>query len=33
MFGIMVADYYLVKKQVIVLDDLYTMSPNGTLQL
>jgi hypothetical protein len=24
------ADYYLVKKQVIVLDDLYTMSPNGT---
>jgi nucleobase:cation symporter-1, NCS1 family len=30
MFGIMMADYYLVKKQVIVLDDLYTMSPNGT---
>jgi NCS1 family nucleobase:cation symporter-1 len=29
MFGIMMADYYLVKKQVIVLDDLYTMSPNG----
>ena len=30
MFGIMMADYYLVKKQVIVLDDLYTMSQNGT---
>src|SRR5258708_324795 len=29
MFGIMMADYYLVKKQVIVLDDLYTMSPSG----
>jgi NCS1 family nucleobase:cation symporter-1 len=29
MFGIMVADYYLVKKQVVVLDDLYTMSPSG----
>jgi nucleobase:cation symporter-1, NCS1 family len=29
MFGIMMADYYLVKKQVIVLDDLYSMSPNG----
>ena len=31
MFGIMVADYYLVKKQSIVLADLYTMSPNGSL--
>jgi nucleobase:cation symporter-1, NCS1 family len=31
MFGIMVADYYLVKRQHIVLNDLYTMSPNGTL--
>ncbi len=30
MFGIMMADYYLVKKQVIVLDDLYTMPPRGT---
>jgi NCS1 family nucleobase:cation symporter-1 len=28
MFGIMVADYYLVKRQQIVLDDLYTMSPD-----
>ena len=27
MFGIMVADYYLVKRQVIRVEDLYTMSP------
>jgi nucleobase:cation symporter-1, NCS1 family len=31
MFGIMVADYYLVKREHIVLDDLYTMSPKGSL--
>jgi nucleobase:cation symporter-1, NCS1 family len=31
MFGIMVADYYLVKRQQIVLDDLYTMSQTGAL--
>ncbi len=31
MFGIMVADYYLVKRQQIVLEDLYTMSPDGSL--
>jgi NCS1 family nucleobase:cation symporter-1 len=31
MFGIMVADYYLVKRQQVVLEDLYTMSPNGSL--
>jgi nucleobase:cation symporter-1, NCS1 family len=31
MFGIMVADYYLVKRQQIVLEDLYTLSPNGSL--
>src|ERR1700723_4665972 len=31
MFGIMVADYYLVKRQQIVLNDLYTMSRNGSL--
>ena len=31
MFGIMVADYYLVKRQTIVLEDLYTMSPKGSL--
>jgi len=29
MFGIMIADYYLVKRQIVVLDDLYTMSPSG----
>ena len=31
MFGIMVADYYFVKREVIVLKDLYTMSPEGSL--
>ena len=31
MFGIMVADYYLVKREQVRLDDLYTMSPNGSL--
>ena len=31
MFGIMVADYYVVKRQQIVLDDLYTMSSKGSL--
>ena len=31
MFGIMVADYYLVKRQTVVLADLYTMSPAGSL--
>jgi NCS1 family nucleobase:cation symporter-1 len=31
MFGIMVADYYVVKRQQIVLNDLYSMSPNGSL--
>ena len=29
MFGIMIADYYLVKKETVVLEDLYTMSPSG----
>jgi NCS1 family nucleobase:cation symporter-1 len=29
MFGIIVADYYLVKQQVVDVDDLYTMSPSG----
>jgi NCS1 family nucleobase:cation symporter-1 len=29
MFGIIVADYYLVKRQVVVVEDLYTMSPSG----
>jgi NCS1 family nucleobase:cation symporter-1 len=31
MFGIMIADYYLVKRQQVVLDDLYTMSRDGSL--
>lgn len=31
MFGIMVADYYLVKRQHVVLEDLYTMDPKGSL--
>ncbi len=31
MFGIIIADYYLVKRQQIVLDDLYTTSSSGTL--
>jgi NCS1 family nucleobase:cation symporter-1 len=31
MFGIIIADYYLVKRQQIVLDDLYTMSSFGSL--
>ncbi len=31
MFGIMVADYYLVKRQTVVLADLYTMAPGGSL--
>jgi nucleobase:cation symporter-1, NCS1 family len=29
MFGIMVADYYLVKRQSVAVEDLYTMSPDG----
>ena len=31
MFGIIVADYYLVKRQAVDVDDLYTMSPSGAL--
>ena len=31
MFGIMVSDYYVVKRQQVVLNDLYTMSPSGSL--
>ena len=30
LFGIMIADYYLVKRQVIVVEDLYTLSPKGS---
>ena len=29
LFGILIADYYLVRKQVVKVDDLYTMSPKG----
>jgi NCS1 family nucleobase:cation symporter-1 len=29
LFGILIADFYLIKKQKIVVDDLYTLSPNG----
>lgn len=31
MYGIMVADYYLVKREHIVLEDLYSTSPAGSL--
>jgi nucleobase:cation symporter-1, NCS1 family len=31
MFGIIVADYYLVKRQQVHLEDLYSMSPSGRL--
>jgi NCS1 nucleoside transporter family len=31
MFGIMIADYYIVKRQHVVLGDLYTLSPSGSL--
>ncbi len=31
MYGIMVADYYLVKRERVVLQDLYTLSPAGSL--
>ena len=30
LFGVLIADYYLVKKQRIVKDDLFTMSKTGT---
>ena len=30
MFGIIMADYYLVKRQAVKLDDLYSMSPTGS---
>jgi nucleobase:cation symporter-1, NCS1 family len=31
MYGIMIADYYLVKREHIVLEDLYSTSPTGSL--
>ncbi|MBJ8342153.1 NCS1 family nucleobase:cation symporter-1 [Antrihabitans sp. YC3-6] len=30
LFGVLIADYYLVRKQHIVIDDLFTMSKEGT---
>ncbi|MBD0860983.1 NCS1 family nucleobase:cation symporter-1 [Gordonia sp. zg691] len=30
LFGILIADFYLIKKQQIVVDDLFTMKPEGT---
>lgn len=30
LFGILLADYYVVKKQKIVVDDLYSMNPQGS---
>jgi NCS1 family nucleobase:cation symporter-1 len=29
LFGVLIADYYLVRKQHVVVDDLFTMSPGG----
>lgn len=29
LFGVLIADYYLVRKQKVVVDDLFTMSPDG----
>lgn len=29
LFGILIADYYLVRKQQVVVDDLYSMDPGG----
>lgn len=30
LFGILIADYYFIKKQNIVVDDLYTLDRNGS---
>jgi NCS1 family nucleobase:cation symporter-1 len=29
LFGVLIADYYLIRKQHVVVDDLFTMSPGG----
>jgi NCS1 family nucleobase:cation symporter-1 len=29
LFGVLIADYYLVRKQKVVVDDLFTLSPEG----
>ena len=31
MYGIMISDYYLVKREQVVLQDLYSLSPEGSL--
>ena len=31
LFGVLIADYYLVRKQKVVVDDLFTMSEDGEL--
>jgi nucleobase:cation symporter-1, NCS1 family len=30
LYGVLIADYYLVKKQKVVVDDLYTLAPDGS---
>jgi NCS1 family nucleobase:cation symporter-1 len=30
LYGVLIADYYLIKKQRVVVDDLYTLSPSGS---
>ncbi|WP_305789640.1 NCS1 family nucleobase:cation symporter-1 [Symbioplanes lichenis] len=29
LFGVLIADYYLVKRQVVAVDDMFTMAPEG----
>ena len=29
LFGVLIADYYLVRRQKVIVDDLFTMSPSG----
>ena len=31
LFGVLIADYYLVRKQKVVVDDMFTMAPDGPL--
>ena len=30
LYGVLIADYYLIKKRRVVVDDLYTLAPDGT---
>jgi NCS1 family nucleobase:cation symporter-1 len=30
LFGVLICDYYLIRRRVVVVDDLFTMSPRGT---